>query len=218
MQPQFNNNLIDKIQKHRVKNQVHLMIKYLLESPLNSSNSKWFELYSVWLTLTSLLQFSDVCKRSVMLSSLKVRPQHHGWVRFRTGLLLSCCQILILFFFSDSDVLKILSCFFFLLLLDNLILTSLTHLNNVVLVLVLVVSSSSSSSSSLGVHLFLRPVGTSHLFGSKILAFKDIVLPFYHDCTLMWGHKLTLIPTHRPVAFRKQTALNKLQLACYLFE
>lgn len=149
MQPQFNNNLIDKIQKHRVKNQVHLMIKYLLESPLNSSNSKWFELNSVWLTLTSLLQFSDVCKRSVMLSSLKVRPQHHGWVRFRTGLLLSCCQILIHFFFSDSDVLKILS--FFFLLLDNLILTSLTHLNNVVLVLVLVVS---SSSSSLGVHLF----------------------------------------------------------------
>lgn len=34
MQPQFNNNLIDKIQKHRVKNQVHLMIQYLLESPL----------------------------------------------------------------------------------------------------------------------------------------------------------------------------------------
>lgn len=215
MQPQFNNNLIDKIQKHRVKNQVHLMIQYLLESPLNNSNSKWFELYSVWLTLTSLLQFSDVWKRSVMLSSLKVRPQHHGWVRFRTGLLLSCCQILILLFFRDSDVLKILSCF--LLLLDNLILNSLTHLNNVVVVLVLVISSSSSS-SSLGVHLFLRPVGTSHLFGSKILAFKYVVLPFYHDCTLMWGNKLTLIPTHRPLAFRKQTALNKLQLACYLFE
>lgn len=44
MQPQFNNNLIDKIQKHRVKNQVHLMIQYLLESPLKQQ-----QLQVIWI-------------------------------------------------------------------------------------------------------------------------------------------------------------------------